>query len=70
MQGFDVNRFLEERGAAWARLEQLLLRVERDGIASLELASAREFGRLYRSVSNDLLRARAELVNVGVVDYI
>jgi len=70
VQGFDVNRFVEERGPSWARLEQLLLRIEGEGIASLELTNAREFGRLYRAVSNDLLRARAELVNAAVVDYI
>jgi uncharacterized membrane protein SpoIIM required for sporulation len=70
MQGFDVNRFVEERGAAWTRLEQLLVRIEREGIASLELPAAREFGRLYRAVSNDLLRARTEMVNAAVTDYI
>ena len=70
MQGFDVNRFVEERGSAWARLDQLLLRIEREGMASLELPTAREFGRLYRSVSNDLLCARTEMVNAAVVDYI
>lgn len=70
MQGFDVNRFVEERGAAWARLDQLLLRIEREGLSSLELPTAREFGRLYRAVSNDLLCARAEMVNAAVVDYI
>lgn len=70
MQGFDVNRFVDERGPAWARLEQLLLRIERDGLRSLDLAGARELGHLYRAVSNDLLRARTELVNAAVVDYI
>lgn len=70
MQGFDVNRFVEERSPAWARLEHLLLRIEREGLASLELPAVREFGRLYRAVSNDLLRARGEMVNVAVVDYI
>ena len=52
MNGFDVNRFVDERGAAWTRLEHLLLRVEREGIASLPLPAAREFARLYRAVSN------------------
>jgi uncharacterized membrane protein SpoIIM required for sporulation len=70
VQGFDVNRFVEERGAAWSRLEQLLLRIEREGIATLEIPAAREFGRLYRAVSNDLLRARTEMVNAAIVDYI
>jgi uncharacterized membrane protein SpoIIM required for sporulation len=70
MRGFDVNRFVEERGAAWSRLEHLLQQIERAGLTSLDLASAREFGRLYRTVSSDLLRARTEMVNAAVVDYV
>jgi uncharacterized membrane protein SpoIIM required for sporulation len=70
MHGFDVNRFVEERGAAWSRLEHLLSQIEQSGLATLDLAGAREFGRLYRAVSSDLLRARTKLVNAAVVDYI
>lgn len=70
MRGFDVNRFVEERGAAWSRLERLLSQVEQSGLTTLDLAGAREFGRLYRAVSSDLLRARTKMVNAAVVDYI
>jgi uncharacterized membrane protein SpoIIM required for sporulation len=70
VQGFDVNRFVQERTAAWGRLEQLLRHVEESGLGSLNLAGAREFGKLYRSVSSDLIRARTEQVNATVVDYL
>lgn len=70
MKGFDVNRFLAERKAAWEELEDLLGRAERAGIRSLGIDGAKRFGKLYRSVSSDLIRARTELVDVAVVDYL
>jgi uncharacterized membrane protein SpoIIM required for sporulation len=70
MRGFDVNRFVQERSPAWSRLESMLVDVENSGLSSLSLGGAREFGRLYRAVSSDLIRARTELVNATVVDYL
>lgn len=70
MKGFDVNRFLVERRAEWDELEGLLARVEREGMSALGIAGARRFGKLYRSVSSDLIRARTELVDVSVTDYL
>ncbi len=70
MHGFDVNRFIEERTTSWARLERLLRRVEHGGVATLDLAAARELAKLYRAVSADLIRARTEQVNARVVDYL
>ena len=70
MQGFDVNRFVDERTPVWTRLEQVLRRAEQEGLASLQLSGARELSRLYRAVSSDLIRARTEQVNAGVVDYL
>jgi uncharacterized membrane protein SpoIIM required for sporulation len=70
MQGFDVNRFVDERTPVWSRLEQLLRRVEQEGLSSLHLAGARELSKLYRAVSSDLIRARTEQVNASVVDYL
>ncbi|MFI5305835.1 MAG: stage II sporulation protein M [Polyangiales bacterium] len=70
MQGFDINHFIEERTPSWSRLEQLLRRIEDGGLASLELSTARELGKLYRAVSSDLMRARTERVNASVVDYL
>ena len=70
MRGFDVNRFVRERGADWNRLEESVLRIERDGLATLTLAEARTFARLYRRVSSDLLRARGAMLNAVVLDYL
>jgi len=70
VQGFDVNRFVDERTPVWTRLEQLLRRVDQEGLSSLHLAGARELSKLYRAVSSDLIRARTEQVNASVVDYL
>lgn len=68
--GFDVNRFMAERKDAWEELEMLLSRVECEGLSALGLEGARRFGKLYRAVSSDLIRARTELVDVSVTDYL
>ncbi len=68
--GFDVNRFLRERGPTWAALEQTLGEVERQGMSSLGVDGARRFGKLYRATSADLVRAQGERVDAGVVDYL
>jgi uncharacterized membrane protein SpoIIM required for sporulation len=70
VRGFDVNRFLLERQPAWNQLEHLVQQVERGGLGTLDVKGARELGRLYRAVSDDLVRARSELVNATVVDYL
>ncbi|MBX3268816.1 MAG: stage II sporulation protein M [Sandaracinaceae bacterium] len=70
MKGFDVNRFLSERRPAWDELEDLLARVEREGMRALGIDGARRFGKLYRAVSSDLIRARTELVDASVTDYL
>jgi uncharacterized membrane protein SpoIIM required for sporulation len=48
----------------------LLRRSEQAGLSSLDLPTARELSKLYRAVSSDLVRARTEQVNAGVVDYL
>ncbi len=70
MRGFDVNRFLAERRADWDALEAMLARVEQSGLGSICIEGARKFGKLYRSVSSDLIRARTELVDASVTDYL
>jgi uncharacterized membrane protein SpoIIM required for sporulation len=67
---FEADRFVAQRAASWNRLEELLRQVERGGVRSLGLPAARELAALYRSVSGDLLRARAEHANASVVDYL
>lgn len=70
VRGFDVNRFLEEHRQEWEGLEDLLATVERSGLSSLDIEEARRFGKLYRSVSSDLIRARTERVDASVTDYL
>jgi uncharacterized membrane protein SpoIIM required for sporulation len=70
MRGFDVNRFVSERGPDWSRLESSVLRIEQDGLSTLSLADARTFARLYRRVSSDLLRAQSALLNAAILDYL
>lgn len=70
MRGFDVNRFLVERRPEWEALEALLFQVEAKGLRSLGIEGARRFGKLYRSVSSDLIRARTELADASVTDYL
>lgn len=70
MQAFDVQRFLTEREAIWHELEEHVRRADMGGLAALGLPGARRLGVLYRQVSSDLIRARGELVDVSVVDYL
>lgn len=70
MAGFDVDRFVRERAPDWRELERLLDRVDGSGMGALGLDGARRLGQLYRGVSNDLVRARTELADVSLVDYL
>ncbi len=55
----NVERWIKARNASWLRLEQLLARVAKSGLGSLERNELQELGLLYRTVSSDLSRARA-----------
>lgn len=70
MKGFDVDRFVRERTPEWNELERLLTQVETGGMPALGLAGARRLGQLYRSASSDLVRARTELADASLVDYL
>lgn len=70
VRGFDVNRFVRERGPDWDALEALLAQIEAKGMRSLDLADARRFGKLYRRASADLIQARTELADASVIDYL
>lgn len=70
VQTFDVQRFLTEREPLWKELEEYLRKADLGGLPALGLAGARRLGVLYRQVSSDLIRARGELVDVAVVDYL
>jgi len=70
VQGFDVGRFVAERGPVWEDLGALLADVEQRGLDALDLDAARRFGKLYRATCSDLVRARSELVDAAIVDYL
>jgi uncharacterized membrane protein SpoIIM required for sporulation len=70
VQGFDVGRFVAERGPVWEDLRALLADVEERGLSQLDLEAARRFGKLYRSTCSDLVRARSEMVDAAIVDYL
>ncbi|HEY9684191.1 MAG TPA: stage II sporulation protein M [Oculatellaceae cyanobacterium] len=55
----NVERWIKARNDSWVRLEQLLMRIGRSGLGSLQRTELQELGLLYRTVSSDLSRARA-----------
>jgi uncharacterized membrane protein SpoIIM required for sporulation len=69
-QGFDVDRFVRERTDEWRELERMLGSVQAEGIRPLGIEGARRLGQLYRAVSSDLVRARTELADASLVDYL
>jgi uncharacterized protein (DUF58 family)/uncharacterized membrane protein SpoIIM required for sporulation len=69
-RALDVNRFVHERTPVWRELEDLLVLLERQGFRALGLERARRFGKLYKSASSDLIRARGETADAAVVDYL
>lgn len=48
----------------------MLASVERSGTRALGIDGARRFSKLYRQVSADLIRARTELVDASIQDYL
>jgi uncharacterized membrane protein SpoIIM required for sporulation len=59
----NVERWVAKRRAVWDQLEDLLKTIERGGMRRLSREQLQSLGRLYRSVSADLSRARA--LNLG-----
>lgn len=70
MSGFDPQRFVEERTRSWQELEHLLERTGGSDLRALGVPGARKLGKLYRSVSNDLVRARSEQIDAAITDYL
>ncbi len=64
----DLNEFLERGRPRWLRLAELLDHIERQGLRSLSLHQAQEFGRLYRAASSDLLWARSRAASADLMD--
>jgi uncharacterized membrane protein SpoIIM required for sporulation len=66
----DLERFLSNRRPRWARLNELLGRVEAASLAALSTADADEFFELYRLVSSDLSLAQTRTANPALLNYL
>ena len=58
----NVQRWIARQETNWKRLDNLLQKVERQGIKSLSAIEIKDLASLYRSVSADLARARTNKV--------
>lgn len=66
----NVERWVAKRRPVWEKLEDLLRQVERSGLRSLDREKLQSLGRLYRSVSADLSRARALNLSSDIIVYL
>jgi uncharacterized membrane protein SpoIIM required for sporulation len=66
----DLVSFVETHRPRWGRLVSLLDQIETRGLEDLSLDEAREFGRLYRGASSDLLAARGHAASADLVEYL
>ncbi|MBI4533025.1 MAG: stage II sporulation protein M [Candidatus Melainabacteria bacterium] len=55
----NIERWVRNRSVSWRLLEELLVKIERHGLASLDRQELYRLGRLYRATTADLSRARA-----------
>jgi uncharacterized membrane protein SpoIIM required for sporulation len=55
----NVERWRKVRSPVWENLENLLQLIDKSGLSGLNRAQLQDFGRIYRSVSADLSRARS-----------
>jgi len=66
----NVERWLKTRRTTWEKLEELLRLTDKQGVAGLDRHQLQELGRLYRSTSADLSRARALKLSHEVQTYL
>jgi uncharacterized membrane protein SpoIIM required for sporulation len=65
-----LQRFVAERQADWARLEELSRRVQAGHLRGMSADDLDELTRLYRLAASDLARARRDFPGDRVVDYL
>jgi len=63
-------RWLEKRKPYWTRLEEIIERAGRRGIARLSYAEMQELGQLYRQVASDLATVREDPLSRRMADYL
>ncbi|AGC44174.1 hypothetical protein MYSTI_02858 [Myxococcus stipitatus DSM 14675] len=66
----EMAEFIEARRPHWEKLQKLLDQSEVQGLRGLSLDDARALGKLYRSVSSDLLWVRARSGSADVSAYL
>ncbi len=66
----NVERWVKTRRPSWEKLEELLRLVDQSGVAKLDRQQLQELGRLYRTASADLSRARAAKLGQNVLIYL
>jgi uncharacterized membrane protein SpoIIM required for sporulation len=62
----NVQSFIEARQGNWARLSELLKRIQSSRLSRLKRAELKEFGQLYRAVSSDLACAQTHFPQSNV----
>jgi len=62
--------FVQRRGAAWERLELLLVRTGRRGLRRLDASELFELGKLYRWVTSDLAYAQGHRYDTELQHYL
>jgi uncharacterized membrane protein SpoIIM required for sporulation len=63
----NIQRWVARRETSWRRLDALLNRAEKQGLAALSTAEIKSLSSLYRSVSADLARARTHQVGDALI---
>ncbi len=60
----------DERRSRWKELDNLLVRVEKGGLARLSVPEVKRLGQLYRQVTIDLSRARTAAAHPDLLRYL
>ena len=66
----NIERWVVKRRPVWAQLETLLRAIDARGITALNRDELQSLGRLYRSASADLSRARALNLGNDILAYV
>src|SRR5258708_8894345 len=64
------TRFRQEREADWRKLEMVVGRAEREGVAALDFDSALQLAELYRQAVTSLSVAREISLDKSLLDYL
>lgn len=66
----NVERWVASRQVYWQKLEELLKKVDKQGLSSLSREELQSIGRLYRSAASDLSRARVMGLGADISGYL